>query len=319
MISLVFLTSPGFTQAFQASLDVLGVDELIEDGKYKEASRRIRRSFNLVGPFVPKSETTTLFVYLGRLLVETGELKEAEKALRTAEHLDSLRQGWEATLPRDRAVLALARRDYSTAATTAAEACRLAAQKVLSRIRVSYCLSIEALARLRLGQIERADQLSRKAQKRLSSRGSKPLPFGPRILYAACLVKSYGGNHTGAEEDCQRGLKMAQARPDSRDVALGYLALAEVYLRAGKLLQSRESSLNCLERTTRLIGPMHQDTIQALELLALADLREGRSTDARIRAEDAVRIAKVVFGEGSPGMRGPTGTLEQVLKAADGK
>ena len=83
------------------------------------------------------------------------------------------------------------------------------------------------------------------------------------------------------------------------DISLGKLALAETCLLAGKFADGRKCGLQSLALTKELFGVRHQDTIKALEVLALLDQREGKHADAKIRDADAVRIAADFFGESS--------------------
>jgi hypothetical protein len=50
-------------------------------------------------------------------------------------------------------------------------------------------------------------------------------------------------------------------KQESRDLSLGYLALAEFHLQSGDLVHSREAALESIGQTKRLFGTQHQDRL----------------------------------------------------------
>jgi len=301
--------------AFQQ--DASTIDDLIANGQYGRASRfvkiRLDRMRLLEAPF---DEAAPLLAYAGKLDVEIGRLSDAAEALKAAEASARIFYYWEPAVAREQAALDLARGDHAAAAAAAAKAYRLSHERGYSAIRAAYCENIEALAQLRMGNVSQAEQLVLEALKAVPNSGDLSLFFAPRILYTACLVESYRSNRSVAEAQCLRGMKMAErSRAESRDSSLGHLAFAESYFQSRDFVRSRESSLKALELTYRLFGPQHQDAVEALQMLALVDMREGKVVEARKRAQNAIKIAKELFGEGSLGVIRPTRTLNEVMKS----
>jgi len=225
---------------------------------------------------------------------------------------------WRPAVTREQAALYFTSGDYVAAVSAAEKACKLSQDRGYSKTRVAYCQSIGALAQLRLGNVTRAEQLVLEALKIMPPRADGSIFYAPRILFAACLVETHRGDLSVAEGYCLRGIKMAErSRATSRNLSLGHLALADFYFQTGDFGKSRASALKALEVTSKLFGPKHQDTVEALQILALVNEREGKADEARKRAESAVEIARQLFGGGSPGVVRPRQTLKQVLKTRE--
>ena len=293
------------------------VDDLIAKGKYGVASRFLKTRLDLKGVYGKNYDATPFLVYLGELEVKIGHLSEAQDALKAAEVSAHTSDYWKPALSRQQAALYFARGEYAAAVTAAAKAYRSSRDWHYWNIRSAYCESIEAMAQLRIGNITEAEQLVLDALKIVPKGSGKSLFFAPRILYSACLVESHRGNHSMAEAYCQRGIEMtAKSRVVTRDLSLGYLALAECYFLKGDFVRSRRSGLRVLELTNKLFGSKHQDVVEALQVLALLDVKESKTGEARMHAQNALQIAKQVFGEGSEGVVRPTRTLNGVLKTS---
>lgn len=273
------------------------LEELIDEGKYQAA-------FDTFQSDVAKAalqwlDPSEMLPYRAKLSVEVGALQQAVLIFKRAEPAM-----YPPTAAREHAALLLALRDYAEAAKTASKAYRLCIEGGYLKIRIAYCKSIEAEARLRLGDVSAADQSVRTSLELVRKSGDLP-PFfyAPRIFYTACLVESCGPTPGDAEAECGRGLALAEKTGMMRrDVSLGYLALAEVRLRGGNLAGAGEAASHSLELTRKLFGAKHQDAVRALQVLAQADLGEGKSAAARSRAEEAVDAALGVFGDGSPSL-----------------
>lgn len=200
---------------------------------------------------------------------------------------------------------------------TAAKAFRLSEEHDYYRIRAEYCHSVAALALLRMGNIVEAEKWALTAVKAAPKKPGKHLLFAPRILYAACVVESHAGKIADAEAFCNLGLQIAAySKLETRDLSLGYLALAEAYLQADDLVHSRGAVSKSADLTKKMFGTQHQDMIDALDLLAMISLRQGDKIGACNRAREAINIANVLFGVGSAGSRIPARVLQTIEAAA---
>ena len=149
-----------------------------------------------------------------------------------------------------------------------------------------------------MGKLPEAQELALNAAKAVSTKPRKLPVFAPRILYAACVVEAHEGRFRDAQAFCRRGLEIANlTKIETRDLSLGYLALAEVYLQAGDLTRSRESALKSVALTVKLFGWKHQDMLDALEVLTQVSQGEGKATEACVRARDSATVAKALFSE----------------------
>ena len=253
--------------------------------------------------------------YIGKAQIELGHLGEAISVLGTAEALSSSLGStyYDATLLHETAALYYALAGYDGAAASAAKAVRLSQERNIPKIRVAYCKSIEALALLRIGKLSEAELLAASALKECPKKPGRSPVFAPRILYAACVVESHAGNFADAEAYCRRGLDIAsQSKRETRDLSLGYLALAEAQLEAGDLAHSREAASKGRDLTVKLFGEQHQDMVQALGLLAKVSAKDGNIADGCADANRAVKIATALFGERSLGAAGPIRALREM-------
>ncbi len=296
-------------QSIQAGRVAGLIEELVEKGRYQAAFDAFR--FELASAKAKRYDLRAALPFRAKLSVEVGALQEASLILSQAEPAGG-------SVARERAALLLALRDYQAAAETAATAYRLSVEGGYMKVRVAYCKSIEAEARLRLGDVGGAQQAVKTALE-IVRKYHKPPPlfFAPRIFYAACLVASHDASAGNAEEECNHGLALAEkAGTSRRDVSLGYLALAEARLRRNDLSGSSEAASRSLELTLKLFGPKHQDAARALQILATANLKADYAAAARSWAQRAVKAGLAVFGEGSPGMADLTRELGPCLESA---
>ncbi len=295
--------------------DLSEIAESIAEGKYARAYQCVAMGLDKARTQKPDYEPGPFLAYLGELSLETGRLQTADEALKKAEsQLVGIWSGLDALVVREQAALYLARGDFTPATIKAATAYKMSVDRYYLRVETAYCKSLEAQAELRMGNLPRAEILVREALRDIPKNG-KQLFFVPRILYTACLIESYRGNHTEAQGYCLRGLEMAEkSGAETRDTSLGHLALAEAYLQSGDFEKSHASGLLALTLTYRMFGRRHQDMVDALHTLALADLRAGRITDARVRAKDALQAATQLFGAGSQGEKRQKEELRGALK-----
>jgi tetratricopeptide (TPR) repeat protein len=300
-MALSWLLVLAATATAQIPRDVSRVDDLINDGKYVEAARYTKAALTELRVGHGDEDRTVAFLsYAGRLCAETGGLDEASRLLAEAEAL-ARRVGVEYHLPtilRQKAAIQYTIGDYSSAAITADEAWRLSVKENYYRVRAEYARSVRALALLRMGKTNEAEDLALLAANAVEPRRQTYKDFVPRILYAACLVESELGNHAAAGTYCQRGLEMAsRAKHETRELSLGYLSRAEAYFKAGDTGRSRASALKAIEITGRLFGRDHQDVASAMDLLTQISLKEGNAAEACARAAEAAKIASKLFGE----------------------
>ena len=297
------------------------IDLLIGQGKYSEANELLGTRIDSHLALHQEIDAAPYFGLLAKFYIETGLLAEAEKVLKIAEATAARTGIWVGLVTRVQTSLLLETGRYDAAAKAAAKAYRQAGDRNETYLRLSYCQSLEALARLRLGDLDRAEKLTHDTVKDVPhSLKDEELLYGPRVLYTAGLIASHRNNHRQAEEYCQRGVVLTEKHGNaSRDLVLGYLALAEVYLSSGDLSKCREFGTKALEQTTKVFRRQHQDVVAALNLLARADLKEGKLTDAEARARESLSLAAAVFGEGSSGAGISAQLLNEVLKAARGK
>lgn len=328
------------------------IDLLIGEGKYNEALDLLKTRIQEQQALHQVYEACPYYALLGKFYVEVGLEQEAAQALQTAEDAasrsglstDSSQSGgsrggrssrslhdsettntstntWDDIVTREQASFLLVKRDYDGAAKEASKAYRAAGDHKDPYLLLAYCQSLEAQARLRLGQLDRAQKLIGQAVKEVpDSAREDQLLYAPRILFTSCLVKSYSGSFDQAISDCQRGIALiGQKGADSRDVPLGYLALAEAYLQSGDTAKCRESATKAMNQTNKVFGVDHPDTVTALELLARADAKDGKIPDAESHARDAVRVATNVFGKDAKAIAPSTQVLNEVTKGAQQK
>jgi len=274
------------------------LDGLIDEGQYREASDVYRSALERAKPL--EYDVEDVLPVGAKLCTEVGALQKAALLLKRAEALPGQRATYfVAMLATKRAPLLLSLGDYDGAAQAAAEAYR--PWSTSRTIWVAFRKSIEAEARLRLGDLPAAEGLVKSAleiAKKLDK--LRPFFYAPRVFYAACLVESYGTSPGDAEAECRRGIALAEGTGGvRRDISLGYLDLAEARLRASNLPGAREAALYSLRLTHQMFGRQHQDVVRALQMLAQMNLKEGKPEAARSNAEEAVSTALAVFGDGS--------------------
>ena len=280
--------------------DVDRLEDLIDEGKYEAAFGAFQFA---LGNETLRGDSDALVMrpYRAKWSVEVGALQEAVLILKQGDPAWADVPFWAPRVARERAALLLALGEYRGAAENAAKGYRLCAEQHYLKIRIAYCKSLEAQARLRLGDVSAADQASKAALEIARKyRRLPPFFYAPRIFYTACLVQSYSASPGGAEAECRRGIALAEGTGGMRrDVSLGYLALAEACLRSGNLTGSREAALYSLRLTHQMFGTKHQDAVGALQILAQMNLKEGNPAAARSNAEEAVSAGLAVFGDGS--------------------
>jgi tetratricopeptide (TPR) repeat protein len=311
---LTLIVGPSGAQTQEETFSGPHIDKLIGEGKYQEA-------YEFIAAGVQKSNTeqrisATFYSGFGKFFLEVGKPMDAASALQVAETASARTGESQHFYLREQAAYQLAQGDYAAAATTAAKAYRESSYRKVRDIILGYCRSLEALARLRSGDLPRAEKLIREALRDVpKDNDSEPL-FASRVLFAGCVIESHRGNYQEAQELCRRGLEVLEKKKiDSRDVSLAHLALAESYFLSGDLAHSREFAEKSMEHTAKMFQPKHQDTVTALELLARVDLKEAKPADALAHAKAALDMAVAVFGEGAGGTKGPAQTLQAVTKA----
>ncbi len=302
-----------FAQPVDIYRDASRLDELVNVGKYSEAMEFGQSILDRLNLRQRRDQAYIFLAYLGKAALESGLPRQASAMLNAAEAVAARNLGYryyEPVLFREKAALHYAAAEYAAAAEAAVRAYRLSNEHDYYRIRSEYCHSLQALALLRMGNVREAERLALIAAKAAPTKTDAYPLFAPRILYAACIVEGYAGRMTDAEAFCRRGLEISSnAKLENRDLSLGYLALAEVRLQAGDLTRSREAALRSNEIVNRLFGSQHQDTVDALILLAKIDVREGDLDAARDKVNQAIRIAAVLFGEGSTAAELPARVL----------
>lgn len=293
------------------------IDKLIGEGKYEEAFKFIQAGLEKNG--ILQTYSATFFAGAGKFYLETGRLKEAGEALKAADTLAARTGIGIAFAARELAEFHLLQADFSAAATWAARALRESSSRKAHSIVLAYCRCLEALARLRSGDLRRADKLILEALRSVPE-GSDAEPFfASRVLFAGCVIQSHGANYREARELCRRGLGVIEKRKiESRDVSLAHLAMAESHFLSGDLALSREQAEKCIEVTTRMFQREHQDSVDALVLLARIDRKESKAADALAHARAALDMAVAVFGEDAGGTKGPKRVLEEMEKRIAG-
>jgi tetratricopeptide (TPR) repeat protein len=313
---LLFLLSsaPSWAQIEDETFDGPDIDKLIGEGRYDEA-------FEFLKAGIEKNNTlhtysATYYAGLGKFFMEVGKPKDAGEALKLADTISARTGLGNGFTAREQAAFLLAQGEYGAAASWATKAIRESSYRKAKSIVLAYCRSLEALARLRSGDLQRAEKLIRDALREVpKSNDSEPL-FASRVLFAGCLIESHRANYQEAQELCRRGLEVIENKKvDSRDVSLAHLAMAESYFLSGDLARSREFAEKSMEHTAKMFRPEHQDTVSALDLLARVDLKEAKLADAHAHAKAALDMAVAIFGEGAGGTKGPKQTLQEVAKA----
>jgi tetratricopeptide (TPR) repeat protein len=314
ILSCLLLAFLSWAQTEEENFDGPHIDKLIGEGKYQEAYDYLRAG-------VQKNEakqrvSSTYYAGFGKLFLEVGKPQDAAQALKVAEQAASQSGQSNHFVLREQAAFQLAQGDYAAAASTAAKAYRESTYRKVKDIVLAYCRGLEALARLRSGDLPRAEKLILEALRYVpKDNDSEPL-FASRVLFAGCVIASHRGNYQAAQEMCRRGTEVLDKRKvDSRDVSLAYLAMAESFFLSGDLARGREFAEKSMEHTGNMFQAKHQDTVSALEMLARIDIKEAKQPDALAHAKAAVEMATAVFGEGAGGTKGPMQTLQTVTKA----
>ncbi|MCP5118038.1 MAG: tetratricopeptide repeat protein [bacterium] len=308
---------PALSQSSTPLEDADWADDLILQGKYNEALDYLGGRIRNLQFVSDRRGGGLLFAYTARAFVEIGRLDSAEEALHMAQKLAN----WDRFTPRhvvarEQAAFHLVRRDFPAAAKEASKAYGLARRRSTPSDKAAYCLALEALARLRMGDLTEAANRAEKALRGVSGKPNRCRFFEPRILYAKCIVQSHLGDSDEAVSYADRGLQLAShaGRPNNRDVVLGRLAQAEAYLQAGDVARGRAHGLQALEAATAVFGRSHPDVVSALELLTLAELKQGRGIEAGTRAREALALAREVFGQESPAVACLMKKLEEALR-----
>ena len=273
------------------------LDNMLCRGEYAHALQLAKRDLLRVD-----RDNALLVPYVGALLIDTGNLRDAERILNSG----NLKPPSPEPLPllvlsRERAALLLARGEYKLSAAAAMKAYRIAMQESAYKSRQGYAASIAAEALLRSGDLTRAREFAGLALNAVPKRPKKASFFIPRVLYTACLVESYGPSPERAEPICLRGLSFAeQPSKPTRDLSLAYLTLAEIRFKNREFEASRAAANQSLLLTNALFGSLHQDAIKALEILSRLDAAEGKQVQAQKRAGTALKLATNLFGANSP-------------------
>ena len=298
------------------------LNRLIDEGDYAEAGRLVNLWLKRLQDWQHAELTTPFLPYVVKFDIETGKISKASAVLDAAEKLAA--RFWdyninEPVLFREKAEFDYACSRYQDAAIAAAKAYRLSNDHRYSEVRTEYCRSLQALALMRVGKTVEAEQLATAAL-RSAPKGSKRHSFFvPRVLYAVCLVEGHMGRAAEAEAHCRNGLAIsAESKKETRDLGLGYLALAEVLLQSEDLSRSREAALQSTSITARLFGTQHQDMVDGLVLLGRVSMKQGDRKAARAWFESASKTATALFGEGSPGAAIPLQALHDAETSGPG-
>jgi ATP/maltotriose-dependent transcriptional regulator MalT len=313
-VLFALVSAPSWPQNQDETFSGPHIDKLIGEGRYQEAYDFIAAGVQMSN--AQQRVSATYYAGFGKFFLEVGRPMDAAEALKAADRA-SAQSGESAHFYlREQAAYQLAQGDCAAAASTAAKAYRESSYRRVKDIVLAYCRSLEALARLRSGDLQRAEKLIRETLRDVpKDNDSEPL-FASRVLFAGCIIESHRGNYQEGQELCRRGLEVLEKKKiDSRDVSLADLAMAESYFLSGDLARSREFAEKSMEHTAKMFQPKHQDTVAALELLARVDLKEAKPADAVAHAEAAVDMAMAVFGKGAGGTKGPMQTLQAAAKA----
>ncbi len=314
ILSLLLVAAPSWAQNQDETFSGPHIDKLIGEGRYQEAYDFITAGAQKTN--AQQRISATYYAGFGKFFLEVGKLQDAAQALNIADTASAQTGESLHFALREQAAYQLAQGDYAAAASTAAKAYRESSYRKVRSIVLAYCRSLEALARLRSGDLPRAEKLIREALGDVpKDNDSEPL-FASRVLFAGCIIESHRGNYQEAQELCRRGMVVLEKKKiDSRDVSLAHLALAESYFLSGDLARSREFAEKSMEHTAKMFQPKHQDTVSALELLARVDLKEAKPADALAHAKAALDMAVAVFGEGAGGTKDSAQILQAVTKA----
>lgn len=291
----------------------------VQEGRYTDGLKLVKTAAARANAFGVERETINLDAAIALFWMEVGNLPQAHLALDTAKKVaDSdfqstiARLPWEIAGQRTRAALLLDEGEYEGAFHDAVDRYGKGARVSLTEVG-GYRVALAAQAQLRLGNIPQASELAAKALRVVPKNSKKLLIYVPRTLYASCLVASYQGKYVEAEELCRRGLSFVEPFGiQSRDVSLGYLALAEGMWLKRDLPSAREAAVKSIALTRKMFGESHQDLIEGLKFLALIAAQEGKTEDAEVFAHDARIRAAALFGEGSPGLRILTMALKEL-------
>jgi len=71
-----------------------------------------------------------------------------------------------------------------------------------------------------------------------------------------------------------------------------------------------------LQLALELFGPNHQDIVDVLQTLALAEMKQGKAAVAQATARKAMSVATELFGDRAAGTARPQRTLAEVLKTS---
>jgi tetratricopeptide (TPR) repeat protein len=324
-LAMAILLAGGFAARAQLThddirRDLSNADELIGQGKYPETIKLLKEAIDRFDKARQGGATAAYFAYLGALGADAGQFKDADQLLKSAENYSTKAEDeWDAVVSREQAALHLERGEYDAALKSAKRAydCFGSSGDSFTYLRAAYCQSLAAEAQLGLGKTDQAETLARDALKVVPKKETEKSFIAPRILYAACRVETRRANFAEAEQLCLGGVAMAgNAGAGSRNVALGYLALAELYLQQGDLAKAAESGKKCLAQTEQTFGSQHQDAMQALEVLARVNMKQGNPEEAELHAKLAVEVAKALFGDSGAPAKAARQTLNEVTKAA---
>jgi tetratricopeptide (TPR) repeat protein len=291
------------------------IDKLIGEGRYEEAFEFLKSGIQKRE--IEQTYSATFYAGLGKFYMEVGKPKDALEALKAAETVAARTGLGNAFTAREMASFQLSQGDFSAAASSATKATREFSYRKADKILLSYCRSLEALARLRAGDQIRAETLIREALKDVPKSADAPPLFASRTLFAACVIESRRANYEEGREFCRRGLEIVESRKiDGRDVSLAHLAMAESLLLSGDLARSREFATRAMDHTAKTFQANHPDTVTALMLHARADMQESKWSDALARAKAAADMAVTIFGDGAGGTKGPKQMLQEATKAS---
>jgi tetratricopeptide (TPR) repeat protein len=290
------------------------IDKLIGEGRYEEAFEFLKAGIQKRE--IQQSYSATFYAGLGKFYMEEGRPKDALEALKAAETVAARTGLGNAFTAREMAAYQLSQGDFGAAAASAAKATREFSYRKADKILLSFCRSLEAMARLRSGDIKRAEALIREALKDVPKSADAPPLFASRTLFAACVIESHRANYEEAREFCRRGVEIVESRKiDGRDISLAHLAMAESWSLSGDPARSREFAVKAMDHTAKTFQANHPDTISALILLARADMQESKWPDALAHATSATAMAVEIFGEGAGGTKGPKQVLQEATKA----